>query len=58
MRNVGEAIADAGGMGDLSALLAELRAIRRLLEAIYASPMVLEYNRREFARAVRDSEGF
>lgn len=58
MRNVGEAIADAGGMGDLSALLAELRAIRRLLEAIYASPMVLEYNRREFARAMRDSEGF
>ena len=45
-------------MGDQSAVLAELRAIRRLLEAIYASPMVLEYNRREFARAVRDSEGY
>lgn len=58
MRNVGEAIAEAGGMGDQSAVLAELRAIRRLLEAIYASPMVLEYNRREFARAVRDSEGY
>lgn len=58
MRHVGEAITEAGGMGDLSALLAELRAIRRLLEAIYASPMVLEYNRREFARAVRDSEGY
>ncbi|WP_289637355.1 phage tail tape measure protein [uncultured Adlercreutzia sp.] len=58
MRNVGEAIAEAGGMGDQSAVLAELRALRRLLEAIYASPMVLEYNRREFARAVRDSEGY
>lgn len=58
MRHVGEAITEAGGMGDLSALLAELRAIRRLLEAIYASPLVLEYNRREFARAVRDSEGY
>lgn len=58
MRNVGEAIADAGGMGDLSAVLAELRAMRRLMEAILASPLVLEYNRREFARAVRDSEGY
>lgn len=58
MRNVGEAITEAGGMGDQSAVLAELRALRRLLEAIYASPMVLEYNRREFARAVRDSEGY
>lgn len=58
MRNVGEAIADAGGMGDLSAVLSEMRAMRRLLEAIYASPMVLEYNRREFARAMRDSEGY
>lgn len=58
MRNVGEAIAEAGGMGDLSAVLAELRAMRRLMEAILASPLVLEYNRREFARAVRDSEGY
>lgn len=58
MRNVGEAIAEAGGMGDLSAVLAELRAMRRLLEAVLASPLVLEYNRREFARAVRDSEGY
>lgn len=58
MRNVGEAIADAGGMGDLSAVLAELRAMRRLLEAVLGAPLVLEYNRREFARAVRDSEGY
>ena len=58
MRNVGEAIAEAGGMGDLSAVLAELRAMRRLLEAVLGAPLVLEYNRREFARAVRDSEGY
>lgn len=58
MRNVGEAIADAGGMGDLSVVLAELRAMRRLLEAVLGAPLVLEYNRREFARAVRDSEGY
>ena len=58
MRNVGEAIADAGGMGDSSALLSELRAMRRLLEAVLGAPLVLEYNRREFARAVRDSEGY
>lgn len=58
MRNVGEAIADAGGMGDLSAVLAELKAMRRLLEAVLGAPLVLEYNRREFARAVRDSEGY
>lgn len=58
MRNVGEAIAEAGGMGDLSAVLAELRAMRRLLEAVLSAPLVLEYNRREFARAVRDSEGY
>lgn len=58
MRNVGEAIADAGGMGDASALLSELRAMRRLLEAVLGAPLVLEYNRREFARAVRDSEGY
>lgn len=58
MRNVGEAIADAGGMGDLSAVLAELRAMRRLLEAVLGAPLVLEYNRREFARAMRDSEGY
>lgn len=58
MRNVGEAIADAGGMGDLSSVLAELRAMRRLLEAVLGAPLVLEYNRREFARAVRDSEGY
>ena len=32
--------------------------MRRLMEAILASPLVLEYNRREFARAVRDSEGY
>ena len=58
MRNVGEAIAEAGGMGDSSAVLAELRAMRRLLEAVLGAPLVLEYNRREFARAVRDSEGY
>lgn len=58
MRNVGEAIAEAGGMGDLSAVLAELMAMRRLLEAVLGTPLVLEYNRREFARAVRDSEGY
>lgn len=58
MRNVGEAIAEAGGMGDMSAVLAELRAMRRLLEAVLGAPLVLEYNRREFARAVRDSEGY
>lgn len=58
MRNVGEAIADAGGMGDLSSVLAELRAMRRLLEAVLGAPLVLEYNRREFARAVRNSEGY
>lgn len=58
MRNVGEAIADAGGMGDLSVVLAELRAMRRLLEAVLGAPLVLEYNRREFARAMRDSEGY
>lgn len=58
MRNVGEAIADAGGMGDLPSVLAELRAMRRLLEAVLGAPLVLEYNRREFARAVRDSEGY
>lgn len=58
MRNVGEAIAEAGGMGDLSAVLAELKAMRRLLEAVLGAPLVLEYNRREFARAVRDSEGY
>lgn len=58
MRNVGEAIADAGGMGDLSTVLSEMRAMRRLMEAMLASPLVLEYNRREFARAVRDSEGY
>ncbi len=58
MRNVGEAIADAGGMAGGGELLGELRAIRRLLEAIYAAPMVMEMNKREFARAMRDSEGY
>lgn len=58
MRNVGEAIADAGGMGDMSAVLSEMRAMRRLMEATLASPVVMELNRREFARAVRESEGY
>lgn len=50
MRNVGEAIARGGGHGRLvRPSLPELRAMRRLLEAVLGAPLVLEYNRREFA---------
>lgn len=59
MRNVGEAIAEAGGLptgSDESVRL--LRQILRLLEAIYASPVTFNYNGREFGRAVRDSEAY
>lgn len=57
MRHVGEAITEAGGMGDAN-LAREIRALRRDLEAYAQAPFVLALNNREFARAMRDSEGY
>lgn len=63
MRHVGEAITEAGGMGDPSVLLAileELRAIRREFPAAIDRGGVkrIVWNKREVARAVSESEGY
>lgn len=58
MRDVGQAVASAGGMGGDDAA-AEIRALRRdvarLADAM--GDLRIVWNRREVARAVRDSEG-
>lgn len=57
MRNVGEAITEAGGLGSAETLK-KLDAIIRLLEAQAASPVKMYVGQREFARAVKETEGY
>lgn len=60
MARVGEAISDAQGGGGYSELVAELRALRHELPQLFSKYCLqaLEVNRREFARLVRESEGW
>lgn len=59
MRNVGEAITDAGGMG-YDELIQEIRALRRELPRLFAMYCLhtLDIDKRTFARLVKESESY
>lgn len=57
MRNVGEAISEAGGLGSAETLK-KLDAIIRLLEDQSDKPVRMYVGQREFARAVKETEGY
>ena len=60
MRHVGEAITDAGGMGDMSEVVELLKSIEAMLPRLFARYCLrtLSVNKREFGRLVSESEGY
>ncbi|WP_305296549.1 phage tail protein [Parvibacter caecicola] len=57
MRNVGEAISEAGGLGSAK-VIEKLDAIIKRLEALADAPVVMKVGPREFGRLVKETEDY